>query len=249
MNKFPAVELKSRNSISKKPFFTETGTYGIHEIIAETSHHKTQLADLPASHIKEILDVYKFRIKELGKMKNIKYVQVFKNSGKDAGTSLVHSHSQIVALPSVPFLVQEKLDATKKFKKCPYCSIIKKESKSRRKIFETKNVIAFAPFASRFNYEAWIFPKKHRKNLELLEDYEISDIALAMKKILFKLGKINASYNMFLHYAPINEDLHLHFEIAPRMASWAGFELSTDSIINSVMPEDAAKFYRAKTYL
>jgi len=244
LNKFPAVDLKANTKVSKKPFFVETGTYGVHEIIAETSHHRSQLADLPVSQIKELLDVYKFRIKELGNSKNIKYVQIFKNSGKDAGTSLLHSHSQVVALNNVPFLVQEKIDAIKRYKSCPYCSIIKKESKSKRKIFETKNVVAFAPFASRFNYEAWIFPKKHRKNLEQLDDSELMDIALAMKKILLKLNKINASYNLFLHYSPEKENLHLHIEITPRIASWGGFELSTDAIINSVLPEDAAGFFR-----
>jgi UDPglucose--hexose-1-phosphate uridylyltransferase len=59
-----------------------------------------------------------------------------------------------------------------------------------------------------------------------------------------KLKKASASYNFFVHYSPVKENIHFHIEIAPRTATWGGFELSTDAIINSVMPEDAAGFYR-----
>ena len=218
----------------------------MHEIIAETNHHKSQLADLPVQHIWELLEVYKVRIHELSKLKGIKYVQVFKNHGKDAGTSIFHSHSQAVALSQMPSLIMEEVEAAKKFKKCPYCEIIKLESKSKRKIFETKNVIAFCPFASRFNYEAWIFVKQHKKTMEELEENELWDIALSLKKILAKLKKLNVSYNLFIHYSPAKENLHFHIEITPRIATWGGFEFSTNAIINSVMPEDAARYYRKK---
>mgnify|MGYP001609805617 FL=1 len=246
MNKFPVVEKKDDIKLKSKKFLQEEASYGAHEVIVETQHHKSQLVDLPVQQIKELLKVYKIRIKELSKLKYIKYVEVFKNQGKDAGTSLFHSHTQVVALAQAPTLLMEEALAVKKYKKCPYCEIIKAESKSKRKIFETKNVIAFAPFASRFNYEAWIFIKCHKKTMEELEDYELEDLAITLKKILIKLKKINASYNFFIHYSPQGEDLHFHIEITPRLATWGGFEISTDAIINSVLPEDAARFYRKK---
>lgn len=244
LNKFPAVEKKGTSKIKSKKFLVEGNTYGVHEIIAETQHHKTQLADLPVQQIRELLEVYKLRINTLSKVKGIKYVQIFKNHGKEAGASLIHSHTQLAALPEIPTLVMEEAKAVKKYKKCPYCSIIKSESRSRRKIFETKNVIAFAPFASRFNYEAWIFVKKHKRTMEELSEAELQDIALALKKLLVKLKKLNASYNFYLHYSPAKENLHFHIELTPRTATWGGFEISTEATINSIMPEEAARFYR-----
>ena len=244
LNKFPAVEQKKHSKLKSKKFLSEGSNYGVHEIIVETSHHKSQLWDLPIKDYIELLEVYKLRINALGRQKGIKYVEIFKNHGKDAGTSLLHSHSQVMALTQTPKLVGEEIIAAKKHKKCLYCEIIRLESKSKRKIFKTKNIVAFAPFASRFNYEAWIFPKQHKKTMDELSEQEIIDIAKAMKKILFKLKKFNASYNFYLHYSPNKENLHFHIEITPRIATWGGFELSTDFTINSVMPEDAARFYR-----
>lgn len=244
LNKFPAVEKKGIADIKPKKYLIQGNSYGIHEVIVETQHHKSQLWDLPVGHIREILEVCKFRIAYLGKFKGIRYVDVFKNHGKDAGTSLAHSHTQVMALPQIPALVSEKIKAIKKYRKCPYCGIIKIESKSKRRIFETKNIIAFAPFASRFNYEAWIFTKQHKKSMGELEEDELMDFATVLKKLIVKLKKINVSYNFYIHYSPEKENLHFHIEITPRIATWGGFELSTNAVINSVMPEEAARFYR-----
>lgn len=244
LNKFPAVEKKGSSKIKSRKFLSESDSYGIHEVIVETQHHKSQLADLPIQQIRELLEVIKFRIKDLSKLKNINYVDVFKNHGKEAGTSLLHSHTQVMALTQIPSLVMEEAEAVKRHKRCPYCEIIKIESKSKRKIFETKNIVAFAPFASRFNYEAWIFTKQHKKTIEELEENELEDLAISLKKIITKLKKINVSYNFFIHYSPEKENLHFHIEVTPRIATWGGFEISTNAVINSVLPEDAARFYR-----
>lgn len=245
-NKFPAVKLREDAKISAKKFLMEGKNYGKHEIIAETRDHKRQLSDFSVEHIKQIFEVYTLRIKELERLKDIKYVAVFKNQGPLAGTSLVHSHTQVAALSLLPLQIMEKLNATKKFDKCPYCDIIQLESKSKRKIINNKSITAFAPYASRFNLEAHIFPKRHVNSMAEMNDEELYDMASVLKKILLKLKKVNASYNFFLNHVPRGHDLHFHIEITPRLAKWGGFELSTGAIINSIMPEDAARFYKSK---
>lgn len=244
-NKFPAVEEKSSDKITTfDEFYTSGGAFGYHEIIAETPDHKRQLADLSEQEIKRVLEVYSLRVKKLSAKDKIKYAQIFKNSGPEAGTSLAHTHTQIVATNIIPRLIREKIEAVKKYKKCPYCDIIKKEGKSERFVYSNNDFLAFTPFAPRFNFEVWIFPKKHYKNITKLNGAEFESLAQAFKKVLSKLGEVNASYNFYLHYSPKGEDLHFHFEITPRMNKWAGFELATDSYVITISPEDAAKFYK-----
>ena len=92
-----------------KGLIKSQSSFGYHEVIAETPNHKKQLYDLPVEHIYELLKVYSIRIKSLSRKKNIKYVLVFKNHGKDAGTSLKHSHTQIVGVPKLPTSIKEKI--------------------------------------------------------------------------------------------------------------------------------------------
>jgi len=245
LNKFPAVDesLKKKIETADK-FYTNGEAFGFHEIIVETPDHEKQLADLSVEEIEEVLKVYALRIKELSAKDGIKYVQIFKNSGDSAGTSLVHSHSQIVATNVIPDLVQEKIDAAKKYKSCPYCEIIKSEEKSERFIYANDDFVCFAPYAPRFNYEAWIFPKKHYKNITELEESGFKNLAEIFKLILPKLEGAGISYNFYLHYSPAGKDLHFHFVIAPRVNTWAGFELATGFNIIKFSPENTAEFYR-----
>ena len=57
------------------------------------------------------VESYKMRIEELSKKENIKYVFVFKNKGKDAGTSIAHTHTQIAATSLVPTIIQKEESA------------------------------------------------------------------------------------------------------------------------------------------
>ncbi|MCX8147256.1 MAG: galactose-1-phosphate uridylyltransferase, partial [Candidatus Woesearchaeota archaeon] len=103
----------------------------------------------------------------------------------------------------------------------------------------------FTPYASRFPFEIWVFPKYHIRSITELDDAKLMELADIMERILKKLKDLNAPYNYVVHNAPDNQDLHFHIEILPRLATWAGFEFS-GTIINTMSPEDAAKFYRGE---
>lgn len=257
-NKFAFVEEKGTAEIkTDNDYFTFSDAYGIQEVIAETNDHKKQLHDLEDFELKDLLKVYKNRIEELSKKQNIKYVMIFKNSGKEAGTSLKHSHTQVAALNHIPPLVMSEINAVKKFNHCPYCDILNIEKSSLRRCFENNSFVAFTPYASRFNYEIWIFPKKHYLSITEMDDWELLELSQILKKTFIKLKQMDASYNLFIHNSPessnknlenISElrNLHFHIEITPRINKWAGFEIGAETYINIVSPENAAKFYRGE---
>jgi UDPglucose--hexose-1-phosphate uridylyltransferase len=243
-NKFPAMKPEGTAAAkTDNRFYTFADSYGYHEVIVETPDSKKQLAQLSQDEVEMLLRVYCERIKDLSSRPNVKYVNVFKNHGPMGGTSIVHSHSQIMTTNYVPQVVKDEINACRKFIECPYCKIIESEKKSVRKCFENQEFIAFAPYAARFNFECWIFPKKHVKTLKECNLKLLADILL---RILQKINALGASYNYFLHYAPEGADLHFHIEVCPRIATWAGFELCTNTVINSISPEYAAKYYRGE---
>ncbi|MBN1502970.1 galactose-1-phosphate uridylyltransferase [Candidatus Woesearchaeota archaeon] len=242
-NKYPAV-MQEGNSIIKtdNEFFTYADAVGMHEVIVETPEHEKELADLSVQHIARVLEVYKERIEMLSKLPDIKYVAVFKNSGREAGTSLVHSHSQIIAYNLIPPIITEKEQACRKSNSCPYCKMLNIEKNSYRRCYENEHFLSFTPYASRFPMEVWMLPKRHVLSIAELSGPEMTALAEMLKRILLKLKDLNAPYNYYLQYGL--EKMHFHIEILPRLSTLAGFEFSTGTIINTLTPEEAAGFYR-----
>ncbi len=243
-NKFAALKPEGQ-ALPKTDnrFYTFAGSYGYHEVVVETPRHDRQLAELPVEDIDQVLHVYARRIVELESKPDVAYVNVFKNHGYLGGTSIVHSHSQIMATTVVPPELQNKLDSMRKFISCPYCAVVESEKNSGRLCFENADFVAFTPYASRFNYEIWVFPKNH---IARLENVNFSGLADVVSKVLRKVHEGNLDYNMLVQYGPKGQDFHFHIEVCPRAAIWAGFELGSGIIINSVAPEEAAKWYRGE---
>ena len=133
-----------------------------------------------------------------------------------------------------------------KHNRCAYCDIIQMEMKSSRRIYDDKYIAVFAPYASQFHYEAWIVTKRHTDNIIELSHNEKRAIAKVLKKLALKMKGLDLSFNYFLHNVISDKHQHFYIKIQPRDSIWAGVELGSGLVINSVSPEEAAKYYRDK---
>lgn len=235
-NKFCAVSINNPKA------------YGVQEVVVETNRHGVSLEELQVEQIAKLLEVYAARTKAITEDKKIEYILIFKNAGAIAGATAQHSHSQIFATHFLPPHLFDKSQKTQSYKlktgRCVYCDAIKKESQGPRLIYQDNYVIAFAPWASMYNYEAWILPLRHLDNIILLNDKERFSWAKILKKILKKITALGLPYNFYFHQVVHDEDQHLYMKITPRGSVWAGVEIGSGLVINPVMPEDAAKYYR-----
>ncbi len=238
-NKYPALTLKNPKAFGKQ------------EVVIDTPEHEKEINDLSIDHIVQIIEVYIERTRKISEIPGIKYISVFKNEGGKAGASVAHSHSQIIALPIIPPDIQREANVVDNYilekKACPYCDIIKKEQKAKvRVVFEDKNIFAITPYASKAPYEAWILPKRHFRNIGDMMEKEEFSLAKTLKVLLSKLDSIDLAYNYFIHNSLELENHHWSLKIQPRPNIWGGLELGSGVVINSVVPEEAAKFYRKK---
>jgi UDPglucose--hexose-1-phosphate uridylyltransferase len=239
-NKFPAVSMEFPNAL------------GSHEVIVETPEHGKQLADLAPAQVRRVIDLYAERSRRLEARKGIAYVSIFKNQGAAAGTSLVHAHSQLIALPEVPPLVARELEgfegACSRGCGCVFCRVAREEARSERRVFEDGHFVAIAPYASRCAFETWIIPKRHVRKVAGLSPAERDSLARMLKRTLRRLTALfgNPSFNYCLHSAPGASDFHFHVEVLPRLSVWAGFELGSGAYINPVPPEEAAACLRGR---
>lgn len=222
--------------------------YGEQDVVIETPDHDVELGELPVSHIALLLKSYGQRVNNLATNKRLKYILIFKNFGGRAGASLDHAHSQIFATDFLPPHILDKLTRAEQYKitkgTCYYCDLIKHEKGGPRWIAHDTHMTAFTPYASSYNYETWIIPRKHRDNIASLSKDEYLSMAKLLKRILMRLDAIELPYNFYLHQVIDYPDEHLYLRIAPRRQVWAGVELGSRLIVNNVSPEEAAKFYK-----
>lgn len=236
-NLFPAVSLRNPRA------------YGAQEVVIETPRHNTRLDQLPVAHIADLLFAYAQRTRALTKNKRLQYILTFKNSGDLAGASIAHSHSQVFATNFIPPQLLERSRAAQQYRmkhgRCAYCDMIKREERSRRLIFRDRLVSVFAPYASQSNYEAWIMPRRHLDNITMLTPAERTAFARQLKRILAKINALKLPYNYYFHQVVYDEDQHLYIRVRPRGSVWAGVEIGSGVILNSVPPETAAAYFRS----
>lgn len=258
-NKFPVLRIEGKLVREGIGMFDMMSGVGAHEVIVETPDHTLELVDLPESHIVNVLRAYRERMNDLGGDNRFKYVLIFKNQGFQAGATMVHAHSQLIATPVTPKRVKEELTGAQRYydfkRRCVFCDIIKQESRLTRErlVFENDTFVVISPFAARVPFETWILPKQHNCDYVNISDVEYLGLAEALKTSLLKLRSVldDPPFNYLIHTAPfrrpragywatIQNDFHWHLEVIPRLTRPAGFEEGSGFYINPVTPEEAA---------
>lgn len=181
----------------------------------------------------------------------MQYIHIFKNHGRRAGASLGHSHTQLIALPQVPIQVEGELAAARRHfndeKRCLFCDILRQEvDLGERVVLENENFICMEPFAPRFPFETWIFPKVHLPSFFKMSREEEKSLSEILPQTLRRLKGVlgDPSYNYIIHTSPLRQEsgyYHWHLEIMPQLTRIAGFELGTGFFINPLSPEQAAQ--------
>jgi UDPglucose--hexose-1-phosphate uridylyltransferase len=255
-NKFPALQVEGDMGREGVGLYDRMNGIGAHEVILETDEHKSQLADLSAKQIEDVLWAYRDRVVDLKQDLRFRYILIFKNHGATAGATMEHTHSQLIALPVVPTNVLNEIEGCRTHfqqkERCIYCDIVRQElTDADRIVAENPDFVALTPFASRFPFEVWILPKRHAAYFEESQKTQFEMFARVLSDALRRMNRVLSSpaYNFVLHTSPLHEKTgdfyHWHLELIPKLTQVAGFEWGTGFYINPVTPEEAAKFLRA----
>lgn len=235
--------------------YRERSGYGRQEVIILSPDHSRTFSQLPLSHVETVVDTYRQRYVALREAEGGLVPIVFHNHGSDAGASLPHPHSQIIA-PSVrpPDIQSEEAQARSRFEstgRCPYCEMIDEErTAGARIVHENEDFVAFVPYAARAPYETWILPKRHEPEFARLTG-STRAFADAVRTSLVGLYRAldDPDYNFFvrtaLEYASTADHLHWSLRIRPRVSTDAGFEIGTGMKINPSLPERDADVLRS----
>ncbi len=265
-NRFPALQVEGEVDRRAVGPYDRAAGVGAHEVIVESPHHDHDLPDMSTGQVAEVLLSWRDRIVDLRRDVRLKYIQVFRNRGVEAGASLHHPHSQLVAIPVYPLRVQNELQAARQHflakERCIFCDVITFELEAGQRVVRVDDqFVTVCPYASRVPFEMVLMPRRHSHDFGRLSEGEALVLAEHLSHVIARMRRSldGVGYNLVLlnkpntHAVPkrphqwesLADDWHWRLEILPRVTSLAGFEWGTGFYVNPTAPEDAAAHLRS----
>lgn len=188
------------------------------EVVVHTPEHVRSFADLPAEQVERIAEAWQLRM-EAAEAEGFPYVHALVNEGRLAGSSLPHSHSQLVWLREEPPAVADE-DPKGVEQLLNHAELV---------VLEHEGATAVAHHAGAAPYEC------------LVAGGSLAARLGALRRIAGKLRELEGpvAWNAWLH---TRHPEHVHF--VPRLTALAGLELGGGLYVNVVSPEQAAERLR-----
>ena len=254
-NKFPALQPAQGTSPTRAPESSigrSLPGFGYHEVIIETPEHELPRGALSESQWRRVLQVYLRRYRALSVVDaRIRQVVLFRNHGRRAGTSLMHPHSQIVAVPVVAPETRWRLsgeieyfDATGLSGTCH--TLAKELAAGERVVRVTERFITLAPYAARVPFHMQVVARRHSAAFSEIQEVELEDLAHHLSLLLGAYSRLlhDPDYNLVVVSPPLDQihrlANHWFIDVVPRVTTPAGFELGSRIVINTEPPERAA---------
>jgi UDPglucose--hexose-1-phosphate uridylyltransferase len=229
---------------------------GEHEVIVETPHHQQDVAQRRPQEIALMLGAYRERLNVLQSKPGIRYVSLFRNRGKAAGSSLEHPHSQIIGLPYVPREIASRVERWRQHfadtGSCLLCDELSSELDVDQRIVRRQGgFLLYAPFASTVPGELVLAPESHVASFGAESDETLSKLGQVLLSAVQRLQSAldGTDYNFVVQTWPVEAQadpaLHWYLRVIPRRTVLGGFELSTGDFVSTLTPEQAAEAYRS----
>jgi len=185
----------------------------------------------------------------------IETVLVFRNHGSAAGASLRHSHSQLVAMPTIPPRLSHSLAWAlrhhKEAHECATCRELILELESNQRVVElTDDFAMLVPCAASGPFEQWIVPRRHQPSFLNVNSQERASLAGSVQRALRRLKTVAGDAACNVAIEPGSSDTayelaaHWSVRIVPAITTPGGFELLSGIRVNPSKPEDDAQRLR-----
>lgn len=265
-NDFPALSLHPETVKSETPFLWKAEAYGACEVILYSPKHNQRFCDLPVNQIYKIVNLWKKRFNHYKQDKKIKYIFPFENNGEEVGVTIHHPHGQLYAYSWIPAKILTELHHCKEFFQTVRQPLIKfwlqeEFEQNQRIIYENEDFVALIPFFTDYPYGVHIVDKKLTPNIGEMNDYQLNNLAKALKYVTFAFDKIfdrPFPYMLCVHQTPVNDDFYeealkyysFHIEFYPPLREkdkikwYASSEMGAGAATNTVLVEDTAQIMK-----
>jgi UDPglucose--hexose-1-phosphate uridylyltransferase len=259
-NKFPSFSPDASEPGEAGTGLTPTAPgRGVCEVVLYSDDHDATLASLSERRIRNLIEVWADRYRELGVLDFVDYVFIFENKGEAIGVTLHHPHGQIYAYPFVPPRPRRELESAREYRRarggCLHCDLLSEEvTDGRRLVQKGEHFAAFVPFYARFPYEVHLYARRCAPSIADLDREERRDLARVLKRVLAgydALFGFSLPYMMVMHQAPTDGEghegvAHFHIEFYPvnrtaeKLKYLAGSETGAGVFVVDDLPEATA---------
>jgi UDPglucose--hexose-1-phosphate uridylyltransferase len=192
------------------------------EVVVHAPEHVRSIAELEDVQLALIAEAWQRRERAAPG-----YLHALINEGRVAGSSLAHSHSQLIWLTDVPPAVAREENLMRALER-------------GYEVLERDGVVAACSYAPRLPYETIVAP------LAPDDDPWSSELLAPALALLAEL--VRRLHAIGGGPIPLNAWLHQgewwHLELVPRVTALAGVELGAEIYVSTVAPEDAAEQLR-----
>ncbi len=254
-NKYPFLDFNQNESDLDSHILCQPAA-GQHEVLIDSPHHSRHFAHHDFEHICNVILSLRHRYRTFCGHEEIKHICIFKNHGPSSGASLFHPHFQIAAAVKEPPRLNEQIKYCQNYYQTHHKSVfdftIEKELEAdRRVIAYNDNFVALCPSAPMCPFEAYILPRIPQPHFGSIGEEMIPGLAEMFQILLTRLdtGLNRPDFNIAFHTPPVSypddqKAFRWYIQLYPRLVTHGGFELVTDTYVNTVTPESAAQFYR-----
>jgi UDPglucose--hexose-1-phosphate uridylyltransferase len=201
------------------------------EVVIHSPRHVRSFAELTDDEISRVAEAWQ-RLAARADGSEFTYLHVLINEGRAAGSSLPHSHSQVVYLREPPpAALAERRDSS-----CPVCEVLS-DARADLELGDDNGTVAVVHPAGRLPYESLI-----------AGPHPEFDLAAGLRLLRGCVQALHAvegtvAWNAWLHNAwqsPSAANVHPHIEWVPRLTVLAGLELGAEIYVNTLAPDEAA---------
>jgi UDPglucose--hexose-1-phosphate uridylyltransferase len=201
------------------------------EVVVHSPQHVRSIAELNLEQLELVAEAWRLRAEAAREEGKVLFAGI--NEGRAAGSSLQHSHSQLVWLDAEPPVVQVERGPG-----CRLCELLQTELADGSRVVEQRDgLVLLCPYAGRAPYECLVAPLDHEADGFGPRLGAALDLAA---EVLRRLAEDEARpMNLWLH-----ESGHWHLELLPRLTVFAALELGAGYFVNTIPPEQAAEQLR-----
>ena len=243
------------------PLFQAESATGVCRVICFSPRHDLTLAEMDASAIRKVVDLWGEQITELGA--RYRWVQIFESKGAVVGASNPHPHGQVWASDFLPNEAAVEDDQQRHYFAAHGSPLLvaygeRERASGERVVVQNEHWLVVVPYWAYWPFETLVLPKRHVLRLFDLTGAERDALADILKKMLTRFDNLFETSFPYLsgwHGAPTGDagDAHwqLHAHYYPpllRSASVQKFVASYEWLAEAqrdLSPEGAAARLRA----